>query len=119
MQSSRPLLRCCRKRRAPCCGIRALQHRALLVEYARDPSKAERDELLLQRPLQVLERSLKGERYLAGDTFTVTDLNVTPSVAYAKRAELDFSAFPEVARWLEACTSRPAYLRIREMYFKP
>ena len=94
-----------------------LQHRVLLVEYARDPSKAERDELLLQRPFRVLERSLLHSEYLAGDAFTVADLNVIPAVAYARRAELDFSVFPQVARWLDACTARPAYRRIRETFF--
>ena len=35
-----------------------LMHRALLPEFSRDPSHAERDELLLQKPLGVPERRL-------------------------------------------------------------
>src|SRR5262245_38280197 len=34
-----------------------LQHRALLPEFARDASYAERDELLLRKPLEVLNNS--------------------------------------------------------------
>ena len=42
-----------------------LLHRALLPEFSRDPSCAARDELLLQRPLGVLNAALKGREFLA------------------------------------------------------
>src|SRR5260221_13809876 len=37
-----------------------LQHRAVLPEFARDASYAERDELLLRRPLGILNDALNG-----------------------------------------------------------
>ena len=37
-----------------------LQHRAVLPEFARDASYAERDELLLKKPLGVLNDALAG-----------------------------------------------------------
>ena len=37
-----------------------LQHRAVLPEFARDASYAERDELLLKKPLGVLNDALRG-----------------------------------------------------------
>jgi glutathione S-transferase len=40
------------------------QHRALLPEFARDPSYAERAQLLLNKPLEVLNNSLAGRKYL-------------------------------------------------------
>ena len=38
--------------------LELLMHRALLPEFSRDPSYAERDELLLQKPLSVLNTAL-------------------------------------------------------------
>ena len=43
-----------------------LQHRAVLPEHARDASYAERDELLLRKPLGVLNDALAGREYLVG-----------------------------------------------------
>src|SRR5262244_1014817 len=48
-----------------------LQHRAMLPEFARDASYAERDELLLKKPLGVLNEALARRDYLAGNNFTV------------------------------------------------
>src|SRR5215469_8337485 len=51
-----------------------LNHRTVLPEFARDPSYAERDELLLKKPLGVLNDALAGRAYLVGNNFTVADL---------------------------------------------
>ena len=91
-----------------------LEHRAMLPEFARDPSRAERNELLLRRPLGVLNDRLTGHEYLAGDSFTVADLNVAGILAWGRMARFDLSACSEVARWLDACLARPAYRRVRD-----
>jgi glutathione S-transferase len=90
-------------------------HRVLLAEHGRDPSLAARDELLLQKPLGILDAALKGRDHLAGNTFSVADLNVAAILSWAKIARLDFSAQPNVARWLDACLARPASMRVRAM----
>jgi glutathione S-transferase len=93
-----------------------LLHRcALLADFACDASHAQRNELLLQRPLGVLNQALDGRKYLLGDDFTVADLNVAVMLSWARRAEMDFSFVPEVDRWLHACLARPAYRRVRDM----
>ena len=43
-----------------------LKHRAVLPKFARDASYAERDELLLKKPLGVLNDALAGRDNLAG-----------------------------------------------------
>ena len=86
-----------------------LSHRMLLAEHVRDPSVAERDTLLLQRPLGILNGALAACEYLASETFSVADLNVASLLSWGKLAELDFSPHPNVAQWLEKCLSRPAY----------
>ena len=90
-----------------------LQHRALLPEFVRDPSYAERDELLLRKPLGILNTALAGREFLVGDSFTVADLNVASILAWGKMARLGLSAHREVARWLDDCLARPAYGRVR------
>ncbi len=89
-----------------------LSHRIMLPEYARDPSHIERNTLLLQRPLAVLEGALNGRDHLAGENFTVADLNVASILAWGKIAGLDFSPHPNVALWLEKSLARPAYKRM-------
>jgi glutathione S-transferase len=91
-----------------------LQHRAVLPEFARDASYAERDELLLKRPLGVLNDALVGHDYLVGKSFTVADLNVASIFVWGKMARLNLLNHHEVARWFEACLARPAYGRVRE-----
>jgi glutathione S-transferase len=63
-----------------------LNHRAVLPEFARDLSAVERDELLLKKPLSVLDSSLAGRFHLAGDGFTVADLNVAGILVWGKIA---------------------------------
>jgi glutathione S-transferase len=91
-----------------------LLHRALLPEFSRDPSCAARDELLLQRPLGVLNAALKGREFLATGGFTVADLNVASILVWGRIARLDLSDHPELKRWLDGCLARPAYRRVRD-----
>lgn len=92
-----------------------LAHRAMLPEFARDPSQAERNELLLRRPLGVLNDTLTSHQYLTGDSFTVADLNVASILAWGRIARLNRSACSEVARWLDACMGRRAYRLVRDL----
>ncbi len=92
-----------------------LQHRALLPEFVRDPSCAERDELLLQKSLGILNGALAGRAFLTGDNFTVADLNVASIVVCGKMAKLGLSVYPEVTRWLDHCLARPAYGRVLDL----
>ena len=91
-----------------------LNHRAVLPEFARDPSYAERDELLLGKPLAVLNNTLTGRDHLAGGEFSVTDLNVASILVWGKMGRLNLSPHPNVARWLDSCLTRPAYSRVRD-----
>src|SRR5262245_47845781 len=92
-----------------------MHHRAVLPQFARDVSYAERDELLLQKPLKVLDNTLSGHRHLGGGSFTVADLNVASILVWGKMGRLDLSACSNVKRWLDGCLARPAYSRVREL----
>jgi glutathione S-transferase len=90
-------------------------HRRLLTKIARDPSRGDAAEVLLQKPLNVLNKTLEGKDYLLGSDFSVADINVAGMMNWAKLSELDFSPYPRVDEWLESCISRPAYQRVRDM----
>ena len=90
-----------------------LMHRAMLPEFGRDPSFAARDELLLKRPLRVLDGELAVRTYLAAEDFTIADLNVASILVWGKMSRLDLSGYPHLAKWLDACLQRPAYARLR------
>jgi glutathione S-transferase len=92
-----------------------MDHRLNLAERSREASIAERDELLLQRPLGVLNTVLNGREFLLGQKFTVADLNVALILSWVKSAQMDLSCVPEVSRWLEVCFARPAYQRLQKM----
>lgn len=95
--------------------LHLLEHRVLLAEHARDLSAVERSELLLQKPLGILNGSLAGRSYLAGDGFTVADLNVASILAWGRIVRLDLSAWPDLKRWHDACLARPANARARAL----
>jgi len=94
--------------------LELLEHRVLLPEYSRDASVVERVELLLRKPLTVLNGALAGCGFLAGDAFTVADLNVAGILMWGKLSRMDMSAYPDLARWLDGCLARPAYARLRD-----
>jgi len=95
--------------------LHLLEHRVLLAEHARDLSVVERNELLLRKPLGILNGSLAGRLYLAGDSFTVADLNLASILAWGKIVRLDLSTWPDLKRWLDTCLSRPANARARAL----
>jgi glutathione S-transferase len=65
----------------------------------------------LEFPLNVLENELKGTKWLGGDHFTVTDLNVA-SVAYwihfqgHERRDKILRKIPHTKAWLDRCMKR-------------
>jgi glutathione S-transferase len=75
----------------------------------KDAKKEQESLAELQKPLSVLEGELQKRRWLGGDRFTVTDLNVASVMAWTRMAAIDLSATPRVADWLGRCTSRPAF----------
>jgi glutathione S-transferase len=95
--------------------LHLLEHRVLLAEHARDISVAERNELLLKRPLGILNDCLAGRSHIASDSFTVADLNLASILAWGKIVRLDLSAWPDLKRWLDACLARPASARARAL----
>ena len=81
----------------------------------RDEALAGAAESRLVVPLKVLEAHLEKRPYLAGERFTVADLNVASVLAWIKPSRRLLATFPSVAGWLDRCLARPAQRRVREI----
>jgi len=63
----------------------------------------------VEKHLPTLETYLNTHAYLAGDIFTVSDIDGVCTFAYARWAEFDLSNYPNISAWIERCEARPAY----------
>ena len=81
-------------------------HAVRLPPQERDPQRRAEALKVLEAPFKVLEGALAGRPYLLGEEFTVADLNVAAVISRA--VDMDLSATPRLARWLERCLERPA-----------
>jgi glutathione S-transferase len=88
--------------------IEAFVNRVMLPEAQRNQAAGDAGEQKLQRPLAVLDKELGQRRFLLGDRFTLADLNVASVLLIAPMARIDLSKYPNVQRWLAACSDRPA-----------
>lgn len=59
--------------------------------------------------LKVLDDHLANHDYFVGDRFTVADINMIGALIPIPASGFDISAYPNLQRWLKACTSRPKH----------
>jgi len=85
---------------------------AHFLRYAPEPVPyaIERYSKEVERLLRILERRLGEAEYLAGDAYSIADIAVWPSLAFAA---LDAERFPNTHRWVAAIAGRPAVVRGR------
>jgi glutathione S-transferase len=86
-----------------------LMNRLFLPPGDRDEKAALKAIETLQAPLAVLDNHLKGRDNLLGKDFTIADLNVASVMRLAQYVKFDFSATPEVGKWMQRCLGRPAF----------
>ncbi|MGE0312154.1 MAG: glutathione S-transferase family protein [Lautropia sp.] len=81
----------------------------------RDEALAAAAESRLAVPLKVLDAHLATRAYLAGERFTVADLNVASVLSWIKPSKRLAGEFPVMSAWLDRCLARPAQQRVRAM----
>lgn len=96
-------------------ALTVLMHRVGMPADQRDESLAARAEKALAKPWGVLEGHLAGSQFLAGDRFTVADVNVASVLGWAQASSTLMQDHPRVAAWLKACMARPAQQEVRQM----
>ena len=82
--------------------------------------KAQRDKAIadaawaeIEPAFAVLNAALSKASWLAGDAFTVADLNVAG--ALFRGLSMDLSRWPAMAAWLTRCWARPAAQKAKAM----
>ena len=99
--------------------VTVMMHRMLLPKEQRDPKQAEAAAEKLPKPFAVLDQQLADRKYLLGDTYTVADVNVASVLTMAPVVGIDFAPTPNLKRWLDVCTARPACTKARGMMSAP
>jgi glutathione S-transferase len=87
--------------------VRPHQGLAIEVEVANDAERA------LGNSLGVIDRALRGARYLAGDTFSLADVSLAPYVGSLAMIGADhlLADLGELRRWWDDITSRASWKR--------
>lgn len=94
--------------------------------YAYAPEKYEypinRYTMEVKRQLDVLDRQLAEQTYLAGDTYSIADIAIWPwygalvmNEVYEAAEFLDANSYPNVLRWARMIAERPAVKRGRKV----
>ncbi len=76
---------------------------------ARNAKQAESAKTEVEKLLGIVESQLIKTPYFLGDSFSYVDLAVGSALGFWKMSGHDFSAHPHVAKWIDACQSRPAF----------
>lgn len=65
------------------------------------------------QPLKFLDQALSKTPYLAGDDFTAADICVAEAVGLAQIGGVDLTPYPNLVRWYELLSKRPAFISTR------
>ncbi|KAL0712095.1 hypothetical protein Bca4012_019073 [Brassica carinata] len=86
----------------------------LIYGLTTDQAVVAEEEAKLAKVLDVYEARLKEFKYLAGDTFTLTDLHHIPAIQYllGTPSKKLFTERPRVNEWVAEITKRPASQKI-------
>jgi glutathione S-transferase len=87
----------------------------LKKEHERDLAAVETLAQRTQAPLTTLNFALTQSPYLAGDAFSVADVNVASVCEYLTRTKFDLSPWPAVQKWATECLGRPANVKVVAM----
>lgn len=69
----------------------------------------------LAHALPIIEAHLGTSTYLTGETFTIADLNLASLLVSVGLINMDLASYPNLQRFTNLCTSRPASQKIRAM----
>ena len=60
------------------------------------------------RLYRIMDKRLSENAYLAGDTYTIADMATFPWARNPQRRDMNFDELPNMARWVDEITARPA-----------
>jgi glutathione S-transferase len=74
-----------------------------------DAGKVEEALAAFRRYAAVLNERLVGKQYIVGDSMTLADLTLAPSLMYAKQAEVPLAEFPNLQAWFSRISDTEAW----------
>lgn len=77
-----------------------------------DQAVVERASAELNRFLPALEQQLQGREWISGDHMTIADIHGAMVLSWPKLGGFDYSAYPEVHRWVKSVLSHPAHKKM-------
>jgi glutathione S-transferase len=77
----------------------------------RDPAEAARGEALYAQTAPVLDQSLAGRTWVAGDALSLADFSIAATFALAGPARIPLEPYPNLRAWLARVQELPAWQR--------
>lgn len=93
--------------------VNYVNHTSALPEAQRDKAQADAAWAEIVPAFDVLDGVLANRKWLAGDDFSVADLNVASALYRA--LSIDLARWPRISEWLNRCWDRPAAKVARKM----
>jgi glutathione S-transferase len=78
-------------------------------EERRDLDKIEKAKAKLPDLLNIMERALEKNKYLAGNEFTMADLNTASVIHICESINYDITSFKNINTWLNSINDRKAF----------
>lgn len=95
--------------------IEVFIQKVFIPEDKRDNSIIEKNLNKLPELLTVLNNSLADRKYLAGNQFTIGDINTASVVSICPMMGVDLGAYPNIKSWLGAINDRPAFQKYQSL----
>lgn len=95
--------------------IQVFIQKVFVPEDKRDLKVIEDNLKKLPELLSVLNSSLEAKNYLAGNQFTLADLNTASVVGICHAIGENLSAYPNIQTWLGAIADRPAFQKYQTL----
>lgn len=89
--------------------IEVFIQKMFVAEDKRDSVIIEKNLNKLPELLSVLNNSFASKKYLAGDHFTIGDINTASVVTMCSMLGVDLASYSNIKNWLGAINDRPAY----------
>lgn len=95
--------------------IEVFIQKVFVPEDKRDNNIIEKNLNKIPELLNVLNNSLANRKYLAGNLFTIGDINTASVVSICPMLGVDLSAYPNINAWMGAIAERPAFQKYQAL----
>lgn len=95
--------------------IEILIQKMFMPDDKRDQNTIDKNMQLLPNLYNILDNALAQSKYLAGNEFTLADLNVASVAGLANALGFDVIAYPNVGNWMKAVSDRPSFQKYTKL----